>query len=57
MKQTLKTILALVCIFSLILASAETPDGGMNAAWSLGCLAVSAAALILVQKIDTRRED
>lgn len=41
MKKALQFILALVCLFSLFLAGAETADGGCNLLWTVSCLLVS----------------
>ena len=42
MKKIFETILGLGCLFSLVLAGAEEPDGSCNLVWTLGFLALSA---------------
>lgn len=51
MKKALKTLLAFVSIFALILAASDNPDGSMNIIWSGGCLVVSAISCIGAQKL------
>lgn len=41
MKKFLHTLAALVCFVAIVLAGCETPDGGINLAWSFSCLAVA----------------
>lgn len=44
MKKIISTILGLVAVMAIFLASAENPDGSCNLTWSLSCLAVAAAS-------------
>ena len=40
-KQIVKTVLAVVCFTSIILAGAENPDGSCNLVWTLAWMAVA----------------
>ena len=42
MKKTLSWILGFLCVASMLLACAQTKDGGPALLWSLGCIAISA---------------
>lgn len=44
MKKIFSTILGLVAVMAIFLASAENPDGSCNLVWTLSCLAVVAAS-------------
>jgi hypothetical protein len=41
MKKILKSILAFVCLASVLLAGAENPDGSCNLGWTLSFLAIA----------------
>lgn len=40
-KNIVKTVLAIVCFTSIILAGAENPDGSCNLVWTLSWIAVA----------------
>ena len=40
-KNIVKTVLAIVCFTSIILAGAENPDGSCNLLWTLSWIAVA----------------
>ena len=40
-KTIVKTVLAIVCFTSIILAGGENPDGSCNIAWNLTWIAVA----------------
>ena len=40
-KKIVKTVLAIVCFTSIILAGGENPDGSCNLVWSLSWIAVA----------------
>lgn len=42
MKKIFETILGFACLLAILLAVAENPDGSLNIAWSLSCIAIAA---------------
>ena len=61
MKKSIKTIivavLAIIACLSFVLMFAETEDGSINLAWSIGCMASLAASGRLLDKMGAFKED
>lgn len=60
MKKIIENVLAIVCMFSMFLAGAETEDGGIDLLWTLGCLAVFALSGWALNKMlpaEEKKED
>ena len=52
MRKLVKSLLAVVLLFALVLAGGETADGGICLPWTLGWLAVVAACGWALNRIE-----
>ena len=52
MKKILKSILAFVCLASVLLAGAENPDGSCNLGWTLGFMAIAVLSGVGIKKLE-----
>lgn len=54
MKKITRSLAAIVCVTSIILAGCETPDGGMDIAWTLGFMALALATGLYLKKAEEK---
>lgn len=52
MKKIVKSILAIACFFSIILAGGENPDGSCNIFWTMSWLGVAVISALIIQKME-----
>lgn len=50
MKKILETIIGLACLFSLVIAGGERPDGSCDVLWTTGWLFVALALVLIMVK-------
>lgn len=55
MKKALRTIAGCLCLLAIVLAGAETPDGGICLPWTLGLLAAGTIGAIILDRTSHER--
>lgn len=55
MKKVLRTFAGIVCLVSIVLAGAETPDGGVYLPWTLGFMASAVLSAFILKRLGYER--